>query len=116
MKSWRARPSTGRSEADATAHPDPRIDPVDMGTVPPHDWLLLTGGQTVVIEAAALSHARDLPEAKLRVWFDGGKAVDVALPLVRNERAVKELRMPFPTTGENKNLHVTLTDGPAGRM
>ena len=99
-------------EADATARPDPRINPVDLGAIlPPHDWLLLTGGQTAVIEAAALSHARDLPEAKLRAWFDGGKALEMTLPLVPNQRAVKELRMPLPTTGESTSLHVTLTDG-----
>jgi len=99
-------------EADATARPDRRINPLDLGVIlPPYDWLLLTGGQTAVIKAAALSRERDLPQAKLRGWFDGGKALEVALPLVRNQRAVKELSLPIPTTGEGTNLHVSLTDG-----
>jgi len=67
-------------EADAVARPDDPINPVDLGTIlVPHDWLLLEGGQTAVIETAAISHVRDISGAHLKAWFEGGKPVEIGI-------------------------------------
>lgn len=99
-------------EADVKARPDRRINPVDLGTIlPPHDWLLLAGGQTAVIDVAALSHARDLPNARLRAWFTGGRPVEVDLPLPQNQKVTRELKLPLSAKGDRATLYVSLTDG-----
>lgn len=99
-------------EADAVASPDRLINPVDLGAIlPPHDWLLLAGGQTAIVQVAAFSHMRDVPNARLRAWFDEGKGVDIALPLKRNQRAQQELKLPISTDRDRATLHVRLTDG-----
>jgi hypothetical protein len=99
-------------EADAVAGPDRTTNPVDLGAIlPPHDWLLLTPGQTAVIRVAALSRARDVPQAKLRAWFEGSEPIEAALPLVSQQRATKELRIQLRATSERSTLHVVLSDG-----
>jgi hypothetical protein len=77
----------------------------------PHDWLLLASGQTAAINVAAVSHARDIPHAHLRAWFEGSKPVEAAMPLSANQRVAKELKMPFTSAGDTTVLHVALTDG-----
>lgn len=99
-------------EADAKARPDGHIHPVDLGTVMvPHDWLLLTGKQKAIIDVAAFSHAHDLPNTKLRAWFTGGEPVEVAMPLARRQKTVRELKLPPSKKGDRSVLHVTLIDG-----
>jgi hypothetical protein len=99
-------------EAEATAKPDRLINPVDLGTIlVPHDWLLLAGGQTTLLTTAAISHGRDIPNARLRAWFEGSKAVEASFPLTVNQRAKKELELPFPSTRERDILHVAIVDG-----
>lgn len=99
-------------EADAEVRPDRQINPVDLGTVlVPHNWLLLAGGQTAMLDVAAISRNRNLSDARLRAWFEGGKLVDVGLPLERNQRTSRTLPLPFTASGDRSVLHVTLTAG-----
>jgi hypothetical protein len=99
-------------EADAEARPDRQINPVDLGTVlVPHDWLLLAGGQTAMLDVAAISRTRNIPDARLRAWFRGGKPVDIGLPLRRDQRTSTTLTLPFSASGDRSVLHVTLIAG-----
>ncbi len=99
-------------EAEATARPDRLINPVDLGAIlVPHDWLLLAGGQTALVKAAVISRSREFPNARLRAWFDGGKPAEVGIPLAVNQRAAKELELPFTSPSESAVLHVTIADG-----
>lgn len=98
-------------EVDASTRPSRLRNPLDLGTIlPPHDWLLVTGGEAATVDVVAFSRNRDFPNARLRVWFDGGKPVDVALRLTRNRRLQKQLRLPAPTEADRAILHVQLTD------
>lgn len=99
-------------EVDAIARPDRQINPIDLGTIlVPYDWLLLAGGQAAVIEVAALTRARALPEARLRAWFAGGQPVDTALALVPNQRVTTAVRLPLTGRGNSTTLHVALVEG-----
>ena len=99
-------------EVDAVARPDRHINPVDLGAIlPPHDWLLLVGGQTAIVDVAAYSHVRDLPNTRLRAWFDQAKPVEVSIPLTRNRRVMAELKLPVTEEGERTTLHIALSDG-----
>ena len=99
-------------EAEAVARPDYQINPVDLGTIlVPHDWLLLAGGQTATIDVAAISRTRNIPKARLRAWFQGGKPLEAGLPLAANQRATKELRIPITVDGDRSILQVSLVDG-----
>jgi len=99
-------------EAEAVARPDHQVNPVDLGTIlVPHDWLLLAGGQTAVIDFVAISRTRDLPNARLQVWFNNGKPLNIGVRLARNQRTTQELKLPLTSTGDNTMLHVILTDG-----
>jgi hypothetical protein len=99
-------------EAEAAARPDRLINPVDLGTIlVPHDWLLLAGGQSTLIDAAAISHAREIPNARVRAWFESGKPAELGIPLALNQRSAKELELPFTSTGDRDVLHVAIVDG-----
>lgn len=99
-------------EADAVAHPDRQINPVDLGTVlVPHDWLLLAGGQTALIDFAVLSRTRSHPKALLRAWFEGGKPTEAAIPVTLNQRAIKKLQLPLNVGNDRSVLHVSLAEG-----
>jgi len=99
-------------EADATARPDRPINPVDLGTIlVPHDWLLLAGGQTAVIDLAVISRSRSIPNARLRVWFDNGKPLEVAVPLSLNQHAQKQVQLPLSAEGDRSVLRMSLMDG-----
>jgi len=99
-------------EAEAMARPDRQVNPVDLGTIlVPNDWLLISGGQTAVIDVAAISRMRDVPNGRLRVWFKDGKPMDVGVRLARNQRFTQELKLPLTSTGDGTILHVSLTDG-----
>jgi hypothetical protein len=99
-------------EADAAARPEHQINPVDLGAIlVPHDWLLLEGGQTAVIIAAAISRNNPIPGASLAAWFDGGKPIKLAMPLAVNQRAQITVQLPLASNSDRSTLHVSLTDG-----
>jgi hypothetical protein len=99
-------------EAEAVARPDRQINPVDLGTVlVPHDWLLLAGGQTAVIDVAVMSRTRSIPSARLRAWFDGATPVEVGMPLAVNQRATKKLQLPLTTELDRSTLRLSFVDG-----
>jgi len=83
------QPSTAAdSETDATlARILASIRWISAPFLPPHDWLLRPAGKRLSLRRAALSHARDLPEAKTACVVRRGKALEMTLPLVRNQRA-----------------------------
>lgn len=99
-------------EADAAARPNRQINPVDLGAIlVPHDWLLLAGRQTALVSTVAISHTRDIPDARLRAWFDGGKVVEISMPLSANRRSMKEIELPLPSRDDRTVLHVRLAAG-----
>jgi len=99
-------------EAEAVARPDRQINPVDLGTIlVPHDWLLVAGGQSATIDVAVISRTRNIPKARLRAWFQGGKPLEAGLPLAANQRATKELRLPITVEGDHSILRMRLMDG-----
>lgn len=101
-----------RLEAQATARPDQLINPVDLGTIlVPHDWLLLAGGQSAVIDIAALSRDSALRDGVLRVWFDGGKPLDTIITFEPSRRTVRQIRVPVTARGDTTVLHVAILDG-----
>ena len=84
---------TNEFEADAVAVPEPRMNPVDLGAIlVPESWLLLGRGQAASVEAAALSRGRDLPDARLRVWFSSepGMAISMPFPLSRSRMPAQD--------------------------
>ena len=94
------------------ARPDRQINPVDLGTIlVPHDWLLLVRRQMDAIDVAVISRTRNIPNARLRAWFQGGKPLEAGLPLAANQRATKELRLPITVEGDRGILSVRLVDG-----
>lgn len=98
-------------EADAEARPDHLINPVDLGTIlVPKDWLLLAGGQAALIDIAALSRRRDIPDGRVRVWFDGGAPVEAAIQLERNKRVSKTLELPVTLAVDTTVLHVSIVE------
>jgi hypothetical protein len=100
-------------EADARAQPEQPINPVDLGAIlPPHDWLLIAERQYALLKVAAISRRKDQPNVRLRVWFDDETPVEVALPLRRNQRVLKEVRIPVPLTNQSATtLNVRLVGG-----
>jgi hypothetical protein len=99
-------------EAEATARPERLINPVDLGTIlVPHDWLLLAGGQTAVVDVAAISRTNDIPHARLRAWFENSKPVETSFALTAKKRSTTELRVPLTLKTKSTVLHVSLSDG-----
>jgi len=99
-------------EMDAQARPGRQINPIDLGTVlVPHGWLLLEGGQDALVTAAALSHSEILPNARLRAWFEDGRATEVAMPLNIGSAVKRELRLPLVPKSERDVLRISLMDG-----
>jgi hypothetical protein len=99
-------------EADAEVRPDREINPVDLGAIlVPKDRLLLAAGQAAVIDAAAISHARAIGNARLMAWFDGERPVETAIALRRDRRATQTLTVPLAANADRTVLHVRLVDG-----
>src|SRR5262249_3807089 len=102
-------------EADVTARSDTPTNPVDLGTIlVPYDWLLLGPGTRAVVKTAVLSNRRDIPNARLRIWFDSDKGLDIAMPIVAHRRIEKEVTLPnWSTRKARAILNVRLSDGSA---
>jgi hypothetical protein len=100
-------------EADATAKPEKLINPVDLGTIlVPADWLLITAGQKVIVDVAAISWRRAVHNAHLKVWFESTKKTAGAeLDLDPDKRVVKQIETDPVTSGPDEDtLHVAITD------
>lgn len=98
-------------EADATASPDRRINPVDLGAIlVPHDRLLLAAGQRARIKVAAMSRQASYPDARLKVWIDDGTPDERALPLSRNQRVVEAFEIPTAAARDGSVLHLAIVD------
>jgi hypothetical protein len=99
-------------EAEAVARPDNVVNPVDLGCIlAPSNWLLLRGGQAGTVEAVAICRTRDVPDARVKVWFESAPTVisDAELGLVRDHPA--SCRLPFPTASTSLDrdvLHVSI--------
>src|SRR5438045_2192628 len=53
---------------------DKVINPVDLGTIlPPADWLLLASGQKAIVEVAAISYHRAVPDGSVKIWLESSK-------------------------------------------
>ena len=99
-------------EANAVARPDRKINPVDLGAIlVPHDWLLLADGQTAMIDVAAISRSNDIPKARVRIWFEGGTALEASIPLTKAKLATKTLALPQGLHSNQSILHVRVVDG-----
>jgi hypothetical protein len=125
MRLWTKNPSDGsvaeltrqsvivpEFEADAVARPDHRINPVDLGAVlVPENWLLLEGGQVSLLEVAAFSRSRSMPDARLKAWFGSGVPKEFVFPLRAGQRETARLDLPFQSKGASDTLHVAIVDG-----
>jgi hypothetical protein len=102
-------------EADAVARSEPAVNPVDLGTVlVPRGWLLLGPGQRAELEVAAISRARDVVGACLKVWFEStpGRVVIKSVPLRRGARMTQRIEVPeAPRSAVRDSLAVLLDDG-----
>ncbi len=107
-------------EAEAVARPDTVVNPVDLGTIlPPNDWLLLGPGQKPLLEVAAVSHFRDIPQTRWTAWFESrpkDKATaTVDMPI--GSPVKQSLSLPAPAADlERDALHVQITDADGGRL
>ena len=84
-------------EAEAVARPDTMVNPVDLGTIlVPNGWLLLGPEQAGVVDVAAISRLREIPGARLRVWFesDPKRESTADIMLRKGRRADRHLRLP----------------------
>ncbi len=100
-------------EADAEASPEQLINPVDLGMVLfPADWLLLVSGQKAVLDVAALSRQRDLPDARVTAWLESapGEKSSERIRLSLGQRARVSLRLAAPSAAERDILHVGIED------
>jgi hypothetical protein len=101
-------------EAQAVARPEKLINPVDLGAIlPPHDWLLIAGGQKANLELAAISYQKEKRSIRVLAWFesDPKAKTERALELVSNKKA--ELTLPVlsaATAPEKDLLHVVVTE------
>jgi hypothetical protein len=99
-------------EAEAIARPIELINPIDLGTVlVPNDWLLLAGGQSAIIDVAALSRDNSLPHARVRASFEGGKAIETDIALTQGRRAVANLQLPLVAGGDITTLSIAILNG-----
>ncbi len=107
-------------EAQAAARPDKLINPIDLGTIfVPHDWLILAAGQSTVVDVAAISYAREIPDARVKAWFESAaqKPVEAALKIQDRVRSTAELRIgPLATASLNDALHVAIVDGAGAEL
>lgn len=98
-------------EAKAAARPEQQINPVDLGAVlVPHDWLLIEGRQTAVVDVAAISRTRDISNARLSVWYEGGRHAEATLSLSVNQKVRRTFRLPAPADQAHSVLHVSLIE------
>ena len=98
-------------EADATARPEKQINPVDLGTIlVPSDWLLLARGQKAIIDLAAISRGRSVPEVRVKAWLESSKKpVEEKISLADDKRTTSELQLgPVLSGPPQDRLHVTL--------
>ncbi len=102
-------------EVEAVPRPDTVINPVDLGTIlVPNGWLLLGPGQAGVVDVAALARTNEIPDARVRVWFESTPSVQnaVSILLRKGRRADRHLRVPETSTARDRDvLHVSLSDG-----
>jgi hypothetical protein len=102
-------------EADAVARPDAVVNPVDLGTVlVPSGWLLLGPAQPATLEVAVISRGRDLPQAKVKAWFNSAptrvSSRDWPLDLGKCSRLT--LKLPEqPAERDRDALSIVLDDG-----
>src|SRR5262249_23645344 len=102
-------------EADAIARPDRVVNPVDLGTIlVPSGWLLLGPEQSATLDVAAMSRARDFPNARLTARYASapGRAATAALPLRAGATGRLQLRLPDPPPDrQHETLAVAIDDG-----
>jgi hypothetical protein len=102
-------------EAEAVLRPDQRINPVDLGAIlVPSGWLLLGPDQSAALHVAAMSRAKDLPNARVLAWFesDSREVVSVPVPLRERLRTVARLKLPARSSAKVRDvLRVALDDG-----
>ncbi len=102
-------------EADAIAHPDAIVNPVDLGTIlVPSGWLLLGPGQSATLDAAAIARDRDRPGARLAAWYDSrpDRKTTAAMALNTGTRRRQSMKLPDPPPDVARDsLTVVLEDG-----
>src|SRR5262249_12985420 len=102
-------------EADAIARPDRVVNPLDLGTIlVPSGWLLLGPEQSATLDVAAMSRARDLPNARLTARYASapGRAATASLPLRAGATGRLQLKLPDPPPDrQHETLAVSIDDG-----
>ena len=107
-------------EADAVARPDSLVNPIDLGTIlVPADWLLLGGNQKSKVTVAVLSRERDIPGAKLIVWFasevDKKHTLQMAISKGKRQEVVVPIAPPISAAAHDV-LHVLVADGEGSEL
>jgi hypothetical protein len=101
-------------DAEAAAHPESVINPVDLGTVfVPADWLLLAGGQKAEVEVAALDRSTEIIGAAVAAWYESApdEKIKAGLTLNRGTVARQKLALgPCSKVLKRDTLHVAIVD------
>ena len=98
-------------EADAAAHPETIINPVDLNTVlVPSDWLLLGPGQTGRLTIHAIQRSQTDEKFQVKTWFESAadRPSSFAVSLPRGVRGEKTFALVSPATAEHDVLHVAI--------
>ena len=105
-------------EAEAIARTDVITNPVDLGTVlVPSGWLLLESGQSATLEAAAIAHGRDWPDARLIARYESspGEARSMRMPLSSGVRRSLVMKLPRANPARDRDVLSVLLDDGQGR-
>ena len=107
-------------EAEAIAHPEKQINPVDLGTVlVPDDWLLLGAGQKAIVDVAAVLYHRNVPNGRVKAWFESSptKVVERSVVFEEKKRSVTQLELgPLNGSPAKNILHVAILDAAGGEL
>jgi len=114
LKRVGAGQSSAPLEAAALARAEKSVHPVDQGLIfVPDGWLVLSHDQTPVVTVAVISHAKDLPNARIRAWFDSTpkRIHSQSLKLARGRRTVITFKLDPPNLDHaNDTLHVAILE------
>ena len=110
---------SGRFEAEAAVRPSEQVNPVDLGTIlVPADWLLLRGGQSAVVEVAAIDTSGAVTSALVRAWWGSDPRREASAKITLPGGAKTQAKLVLTSEGisaERDDLHISIA-GPGGNV